>query len=101
MIRPPPRSTLFPYTTLFRSHRVAQELERLVVPSLARGVLVGEAAVGERAVEQREVGEAVAEPLLERVELDGARGVHTTFSMTRVKSSWGAAPPTKRRISAR
>src|SRR2546422_5111703 len=34
MIRRPPRSTLFPYTTLFRSHRVdhapgAQEQERL------------------------------------------------------------------------
>src|SRR5688572_32450707 len=26
MIRPPPRSTLFPYTTLFRSDLVAQEL---------------------------------------------------------------------------
>src|SRR2546426_2418221 len=25
MIRRPPRSTLFPYTTLFRSHRVAAE----------------------------------------------------------------------------
>src|SRR5439155_25876993 len=24
MIRPPPRSTLFPYTTLFRSHRQAR-----------------------------------------------------------------------------
>src|SRR5438874_10302394 len=24
MIRPPPRSTLFPYTTLFRSHRPAR-----------------------------------------------------------------------------
>src|SRR5437773_11599991 len=27
MIRPPPRSTLFPYTTLFRSHHVRQPLE--------------------------------------------------------------------------
>src|SRR5258708_15445991 len=27
MIRRPPRSTLFPYTTLFRSHRVAREVE--------------------------------------------------------------------------
>src|SRR5258708_19338411 len=27
MIRRPPRSTLFPYTTLFRSDRVAQERE--------------------------------------------------------------------------
>src|SRR5438034_3243704 len=25
MFRPPPRSTLFPYTTLFRSHRAAQD----------------------------------------------------------------------------
>src|SRR3712207_7773648 len=35
MIRRPPRSTLFPYTTLFRSHaaapvRVGQEVERLL-----------------------------------------------------------------------
>src|SRR5438132_8944301 len=25
MIRPPPRSTLFPYTTLFRSHSIGQQ----------------------------------------------------------------------------
>src|SRR3712207_6919256 len=42
MIRRPPRSTLFPYTTLFRSRRVA--LPRPVVPlrpaePLRRGVL--------------------------------------------------------------
>src|SRR2546425_3939899 len=29
MIRRPPRSTLFPYTTLFRSHRVSAEVEEL------------------------------------------------------------------------
>src|SRR3712207_7232716 len=29
MIRRPPRSTLFPYTTLFRSYRRAREQERL------------------------------------------------------------------------
>src|SRR5258707_5082679 len=28
MIRPPPRSTLFPYTTLFRSPRIAETEER-------------------------------------------------------------------------
>src|SRR3712207_7566761 len=28
MIRRPPRSTLFPYTTLFRSHRQARQLRR-------------------------------------------------------------------------
>src|SRR5438094_6494413 len=38
MIRPPPRSTLFPYTTLFRSlldgvdHRLAEGVPHLVVP---------------------------------------------------------------------
>src|SRR5690348_18138340 len=30
MIRRPPRSTLFPYTTLFRSHPIAQDRDRLV-----------------------------------------------------------------------
>src|SRR5947207_7155531 len=28
MVRPPPRSTLFPYTTLFRSKGVTEELKR-------------------------------------------------------------------------
>src|SRR5262249_62122186 len=28
MIRPPPRSTLFPYTTLFRSRRISQRAPR-------------------------------------------------------------------------
>src|SRR6185295_14883474 len=30
MIRPPPRSTLFPYTTLFRSRQVARKIVRLL-----------------------------------------------------------------------
>src|SRR2546426_5808569 len=30
MIRRPPRSTLFPYTTLFRSHKLYQCLDRLL-----------------------------------------------------------------------
>src|SRR5256885_9199761 len=34
MIRPPPRSTLFPYTTLFRSRRGAHHLARLAVAAL-------------------------------------------------------------------
>src|SRR2546430_15587284 len=32
MIRRPPRSTLFPYTTLFRSERLALRLQLLAVP---------------------------------------------------------------------
>src|SRR5438477_5465566 len=31
MMRPPPRSTLFPYTTLFRSHLRQRELERFEI----------------------------------------------------------------------
>src|SRR5688572_32501874 len=35
MIRPPPRSTLFPYTTLFRSHSITWPKARLTCPSEA------------------------------------------------------------------
>src|SRR5437773_6103251 len=39
MIRRPPRSTLFPYTTLFRSQRVGERVAALdVVDDLARDV---------------------------------------------------------------
>src|SRR2546422_5716365 len=45
MIRRPPRSTLFPYTTLFRSHfKILQELglaSAMVVPLVARGRTLG------------------------------------------------------------
>src|SRR2546422_4393755 len=36
MIRRPPRSTLFPYTTLFRSETSPTDLKRLVVSALWR-----------------------------------------------------------------
>src|SRR3712207_9277679 len=43
MIRRPPRSTLFPYTTLFRSrppppHELPAVARRLLLPSLRRGL---------------------------------------------------------------
>src|SRR2546430_15213372 len=40
MIRRPPRSTLFPYTTLFRSHRIA--IPTLDVHAIDRYLWVGE-----------------------------------------------------------
>src|SRR5687768_17831034 len=48
MIRRPPRSTLFPYTTLFRSQAVgAQRIEmNIVVAELAKGLLQRLAASG-------------------------------------------------------
>src|SRR5256885_11649974 len=44
MIRRPPRSTLFPYTTLFRSERIASWEARPIV--LAQDSASGEAAAG-------------------------------------------------------
>src|SRR5204863_8485329 len=41
LIRPPPRSTLFPYTTLFRSHLEAFALEQLGQHRLAANLLLG------------------------------------------------------------
>src|SRR5258707_11948968 len=43
MIRRPPRSTLFPYTTLFRSNVLSGEgrvlaMDRALVPSIGRGL---------------------------------------------------------------
>src|SRR5690349_24205709 len=44
MIRPPPRSTLFPYTTLFRSRRF---LPRFLVQSREIEMRIGQPAIGE------------------------------------------------------
>src|SRR2546422_2988627 len=55
MIRRPPRSTLFPYTTLFRSpgHRVVQ-LQVPLAEGAAHGVLAGEPDGGALAEQRRE-----------------------------------------------
>src|SRR5258708_1280565 len=69
MIRRPPRSTLFPYTTLFRSHFVHE------VGEAHRAAVV----VVERDVEVLRIHELAHDPVDGRVEvahvLDGARGV--------------------------
>src|SRR5687768_18069764 len=39
MIRRPPRSTLFPYTTLFRSQRVQQVIDSLILRAPLDGVV--------------------------------------------------------------
>src|SRR5438876_4277810 len=52
MIRPPPRSTLFPYTTLFRSHRMtrreheAQEIVADVIVERGGRLRLGTLLVG-------------------------------------------------------
>src|SRR2546430_13417652 len=48
MIRRPPRSTLFPYTTLFRSHHRAADLADHTAHELGRKRAVGEREVAAR-----------------------------------------------------
>src|SRR5690348_17371057 len=48
MIRPPPRSTLFPYTTLFRSHRGRRRLLHVEPIAEVRRVLREHAEAKER-----------------------------------------------------
>src|SRR2546429_1390138 len=57
MIRRPPRSTLFPYTTLFRSHAslpAAPRYARASAGSASRGRPVGRAVAAERHARARE-----------------------------------------------
>src|SRR2546426_2521811 len=54
MIRRPPRSTLFPYTTLFRSQDVARALEPATAgPRHARGEVAGKRPSRHRAHRRR------------------------------------------------
>src|SRR2546422_10150856 len=48
MIRRPPRSTLFPYTTLFRSHGARRRVERVEHGGPRRAGAVEEVGVGGR-----------------------------------------------------
>src|SRR5258707_12018110 len=57
MIRRPPRSTLFPYTTLFRSLKAAHSVWR--APWLARGHQAVRAAEGRRGAVHREHRDAL------------------------------------------
>src|SRR3989454_12263904 len=65
MIRRPPRSTLFPYTTLFRSHRHLQTSGRLAARRRERLVQRTRAAL-ERGMRQWIAATAQAEELLAR-----------------------------------
>src|SRR5258707_11323697 len=47
MIRRPPRSTLFPYTTLFRSIQVRQGIARILVENILFGDDLGEFATNQ------------------------------------------------------
>src|SRR5688500_19409295 len=67
MIRRPPRSTLFPYTTLFRSEVLLLVREELRERLLARDDVLGEDHLADRTdpllVEEHVLGPAEADPL--------------------------------------
>src|SRR2546429_3955668 len=59
MIRRPPRSTLFPYTTLFRSGEEVQLLAQLAVVALARLLLLLEPGIEVLLVEESRAVDAL------------------------------------------
>src|SRR2546429_3991643 len=62
MIRRPPRSTLFPYTTLFRSHMTEPSVADLVErAALARVVAIGETGLDYYGMEDRKGGRTIAD----------------------------------------
>src|SRR3712207_6853619 len=85
MIRRPPRSTLFPYTTLFRSQRVRHVLERLDLAHDAVAAPVG--AVAARIPAHRVSRHAQRELELERLDRRVQRVAHRDRKSTRLNSS--------------
>src|SRR3712207_7036745 len=81
MIRRPPRSTLFPYTTLFRS------LHRIADPAVALGALDPDVAA--RVGEADGVGDQVEKdlPHPRRVHMEGAGACREDRKSTRLNSS--------------
>src|SRR2546430_11519999 len=87
MIRRPPRSTLFPYTTLFRSHRVVEAGMRNV--GGAAGDRIGRAVAGV-AVDGREragdVGEAVVDRKSTRLNSSHSQISYAVFCLKKKKN---------------
>src|SRR3712207_7401476 len=80
MIRRPPRSTLFPYTTLFRSHPgQRQDVDGLLAGHVERR--------GDRRAEQLGLGRLVGEGVVPAVETGGARPQPADRKSTRLNSS--------------
>src|SRR5258708_30843844 len=77
MIRRPPRSTLFPYTTLFRSGKSRQVVARLFgeISSAEKRRAVGREEHGERPA-ARPLGENLVRELIDLIEIRAFLPVH-------------------------
>src|SRR5436305_8644142 len=93
MIRPPPRSTLFPYTTLFRSSRgSAAAAASAADPRLAAGGAAAEGRSEEHTSELQSRPHLVCRLLLEKKKHQAER---TNLS---IYSSWLYTPCQKRKF---
>src|SRR5437660_6974492 len=88
MTRPPPRSTLFPYTTLFRSHLVTWFDSPAVSPDGKRIAVVadGDARSEEHTSELQSRGHLVCRLLLEKKKDTPARSKLTARAW---RKAWG------------
>src|SRR5262245_65333759 len=79
MLRRPPRSTLFPYTTLFRSH--------VVGPGQPQPTDVSRVDVGQRAEASLSLIDSIRQPLVARTPRARKRGIVKDRKSTRLNSS--------------
>src|SRR2546421_2680541 len=100
MIRRPPRSTLFPYTTLFRSRARIQALlgERdvavgLLREAIAQGYPHAHARSEEHTSELQSRSDLVCRLLLEKKKKRSARSAHTSETRTRQYSHCQLSSP--------
>src|SRR2546430_10402452 len=90
MIRRPPRSTLFPYTTLFRSLKEETELRRLAETIIVKDVRSLERLLDETALFLHRVEESLPEPkrqMLEQLHKKDPILEHKDRKSTRLNSS--------------
>src|SRR3712207_7231717 len=97
MIRRPPRSTLFPYTTLFRSFVVGSEVTRH--PDIARRIAADGNELGVHTFTHPNLQMLPARSEEHTSELQSRHISYAVFCLkkkTKTRSPWSASPDSKR-----